>query len=563
METVNGQSEVTSPKESQPLQQEPPLQQLPPQQLPPPQELFPQPQPQPLPPSASDRWPSPEPSLADLLLAVGFIILGFCFWEWHLVTFYTAGIGATLFFLFALIASFIYLQARGAQQNARSLLMLLVAVVGSAPFVLNGLRDINILLLSFEASACLLWLMYSCRTNISDRLSGLFVADLLNQTFIIPFANFGRLFAQSFRQATKTQKAFLTILFAVVGVIVCIPVLALVIWLLAQSDDGFRLFADKALTAIDFSNIPRYGFNFIFGTLLAAYLFGAVFGNVAKRHTSHISSEGSLRAFNAAHGLPRALLYAPLVLFAVLYVVYFIAMGSYLFSALAGELPVAYTYAEYARRGFFELCAVVTINLLILAGIWLFARRGAREYPPALRVLSGALAFLTCLLIITAASKMLLYIQTYGLTPLRLYTSWFMVLMLLIFLALLVWHIRPYNAARPIIICAIVFTLGLGLVNTNGLIANYNVERYLSGQTKIIDTDTLISLGDPAVPALYRLQEEGLDAQKRGEAADAIREMQDPYYGMNIWRNLQDSQSDWPTWNLQSAKAARLYNSDS
>jgi hypothetical protein len=539
-----------------PLQPQPPLPEQPQQQ--PPQSFSPPLTPPP-PQPANAEQPAPTPSIADLLLAVSFIILGFCFWEWRVLSAYDAGLGTTVFFLLALIVSFVYLQARGARQNARSLLMLLVAVAGSVPFILNGSRDINIFLLLFEACACLLWVMYSCRTSITGKVSGLLIGDLLNQIIVIPFSNFGRLFAQAFGRTTETRKIFFSILLAVVGVIVCIPIFFLVIWLLAQSDDGFRLLTENIFTDIRPDTLAWYVFDLIFGIPLAAYLFGAVFGNALRRHISHVSSEGALRSFNAAHVLPRALLYTPLALFVLLYIVYFIAMGSYLFSGLWGELPAAYTYAEYARRGFFELCTVATINLFILAGIWLFARRGAREYPPALRALSGLLALLTCLLIITAASKMFLYIQVYGLTPLRLYTSWFMALTLLTFLALIIWHIKPYNVARPIIVLVFVFTLGLGLTNTNGIIAEYNVERFLSQQTKIIDIETLASLGDPAVPALRRLQEESVNAELREEATDAIGRIREPPHPMVVWR---DPPPDWLQWNLQSFEAARLSGSD-
>jgi hypothetical protein len=326
-------------------------------------------------------------------------------------------------------------------------------------------------------------------------------------------------------------------------------VFGIIIQLLAQSDDGFRILTEHITTRFDFDDIGRYVSEFIFGIPIAAYLFGAVFGNVARRHTFHISSEGSLRTFNTVHVLPRASLYVPLALFILLYVVYFIAMGSYLFSGLQGELPVAYTYAEYARQGFFELCGVATINLCILAGIWLLAKRGEQEYPLALRVLSGLLALFTCLLIITAASKMLLYIQTYGLTPLRVYTTWFMVLMLLSFLALLIWHFKPYNVARPLIILVTVFTLGLGLANTNGFIADYNVERYLSGQTKLIDVETLTYLSDPALPALYRLQDASSDPTLRADIENAIDTIKNTSLLVDDWG---DPQSQWYRWNLQA-----------
>jgi hypothetical protein len=515
-----------------------------------PEALFPPPRPI---MSEANEQSRPTPSPADPVFALALLALGFCFWEWKVLGPFTSGIGATLFFLLVLISSFIYLQVRGVRQNTKSLLMLLLAVAGSLPFVLNGARDINFFLLPLEACACLLWFMYSCRTSISNKLSGLFAADLLNQVLIVPFANFGRIFVQPFSQMTGRRKVLFPLLLALCGLIICIPVFSIVVWLLALSDEGFKLFTESITTYFAFDDVMRYIFEFIFGIPIAAYLFGAVFGNALKLRSSHISSEGSLRVFNTAHILPRALLYAPLVLFVLLYIIYFITMGSYLFSGLQGKLPTAYTYAEYARHGFFELCGVATINLCILAGIWLLAKRGIREYPPALRVLSALLTLLTCLLIVTAASKMLLYIQTYGLTPLRVYTTWFMALMLLSFLALLIWHVKPYNVARPVIILATVFTLGLGFANTNGFIANYNVDRYLSAQTELIDVDTLIYLSDPALPALYRLQDATSDPALLADVENAIDTIENAPL---IADGQYNTQSPWYRWNLQTHLAA-------
>ena len=51
-----------------------------------------------------------------------------------------------------------------------------------------------------------------------------------------------------------------------------------------------------------------------------------------------------------------------------------------LFSALAGKLPEAFTYAEYARRGFFELCQVSVWNLCILIMSDLFTSRKDKQF---------------------------------------------------------------------------------------------------------------------------------------------------------------------------------------
>ncbi|MFZ3102315.1 MAG: DUF4153 domain-containing protein [Desulfitobacteriaceae bacterium] len=42
----------------------------------------------------------------------------------------------------------------------------------------------------------------------------------------------------------------------------------------------------------------------------------------------------------------------------LVFIVYFLSQLTYLFSAFNNRLPELMTYAEYARRGFFELCTV-------------------------------------------------------------------------------------------------------------------------------------------------------------------------------------------------------------
>ena len=569
METIDGQGSLVPEVEPntqqqwpppQPLQEIPQLQQVTPQPLQAPLQWQQAPQMMPY-PSQPPAIKLPKPTLADTLYALVLLILGFCFWDWGYECWLLgSGFGTSVLFLSGIIASFVYMQVKGIKQNNKSLLMLLVAIAGSLPFALYGQRGINPCLILVESALCLTWVMYSCRTSISQKLSGLFAGDLLNQVFVVPFANFSRFFTRPFEQLSEKGKGWMPVLFAVLGVIVCIPVLAIVISLLSGADDGFRVFVEDFSKYFEKFDLPQYIFQLILGIPVAAYVFGAVLGNVFQRHTAHLSAKGLLDAFGNAHALPRAAVYLPLVLFVLLYIIFFIAMGSYLFSGLRGELPVVYTYAEYARQGFFQLCAVATINLVILGLIWLFAKRSPSEYPPALRALSSLLALLTCLLIVTAASKMLLYIQTYSLTPLRVYTSWFMLLMFVAFLLLLAWHVKPFNVARPIIALILIFTLGLGLANTNKMIADYNVDRYLSGQTDKIDVSLLWDLGDPALPALYRLEKGAEDPEIRKNATeyieweqDAQKDFSDIYdYGLTTW-------GGWQSKNLQSLKAEEYF----
>lgn len=83
------------------------------------------------------------------------------------------------------------------------------------------------------------------------------------------------------------------------------------------------------------------------------------------------------------------------------------------------ELPENYTYARYARQGFFQLLIVSIINfLIVLTVLYLF-----RE-SKILRVILTMICGCTFIMILSSALRMMLYIQSYALTLLRLFVLW-------------------------------------------------------------------------------------------------------------------------------------------
>ena len=528
----------------------------------------------------------PQPTLADALLAILLIVVGFFCWEWNILSMtYVTGISATLFFLVPVAASCIYLYHKGFRPSRKSLCMLVVVVLGALPFTLNGARSINAALASFELLAALIWVAFTCQTTLRQFLNSLFLVDACRQMFVVPFKNFLRLFAglgalfHNGHAPGRVRK----IVLALVGIVAFIPILLIILALLSHADDGFSMMMNNFWTFIDqlfVENPVRYFVELLFGIPIACYVFGAVYGNYRESHVfrRQISQtaeaaeewEQAVSAQRLAHteeriqklhAIPKVALYTPLACLVAIYVLFFLAMGTYLFSALQGSLPESFTYAEYARRGFFELCDVAFINLLILAFVYLFGRRSRGGYPRALRIFTGLISGLTCLLIATAFSKMFLYIQVYGLTPLRLYTSWFMVVLMVVFLVLVIWHIRPFNAARPLIISVVVLVLALGLTNTDGIIARYNVDRYLEGHTQIIDPGMLGELSDAALPALYDLRNHAPEASVRLQAEESIRIHN---YGRSTQTLFQaTNEADlWYNWNVQTYGGQQLRATD-
>ena len=92
-----------------------------------------------------------------------------------------------------------------------------------------------------------------------------------------------------------------------------------------------------------------------------------------------------------------------------------------IFSLFLGKmrLPDGYTYARYAREGFFQLLFVCMINVgLVLLFMGLFRENHFKKI--LLTVICGC----TYIMIASSAFRMCLYIQHYNLTFLRLFVLW-------------------------------------------------------------------------------------------------------------------------------------------
>ncbi|MDR1954009.1 MAG: DUF4173 domain-containing protein, partial [Clostridiales Family XIII bacterium] len=376
-------------------------------------------------------------------------------------------------------------------------------------------------LLLFEFGACLVWVMYSTGTSISQKLSGFILWDFINQFFVVPFKNFTGLFA-CVKWGIRDRKGSRTFLFVVIGIAVSIPLLAIVISLLISADVAFSRFMERMIELLNLERIGMYILELFGGIPVACYMFGAIYGDTRKRHTRQITIEGASASLARSHRIPQPAVYGPLMVFLIVYFCFFISMGPYLFSAFTGDLPDAFSYADYARRGFFELCAVSAINLGMMAFVYALTKRAEKEYPKLLRTLTSILSLLTTLLIVTAMSKMLLYIGAFGLTRLRVYTLWFMALLLVIFIVLFIWHMKPFNAGKPLLLISVGFILALFLSNTDGIIARYNVTQYENGYLEEVDTDMLMYMSDAVLPSLYDLRDDTDDSSVRKDALRAI-----------------------------------------
>jgi len=237
-------------------------------------------------------------------------------------------------------------------------------------------------------------------------------------------------------------------------------------------------------------------------------------------------------------------------LVALLFAAFIAVQFRYLFGgATLVEVTPGLTYAEYARRGFFELLAVVLLSLPLLLGAdWLLRRESARD-DRVFRVIAGMHVLLLIAIAISAFQRMRIYTAVYGLTEDRFYATAMLILIsvVLLWFAATVLRNRRHSFAFGTLVATFVAGFTLMVVNPDAVIARTNIDRAVarSGEPAF-DVVHAKSLSADAVPVLIeRLSE--LDHGAQCAIAKRLLERYPPDEGLSF-RN----------WNWSLARAKRL-----
>lgn len=281
---------------------------------------------------------------------------------------------------------------------------------------------------------------------------------------------------------------------SLVGFLCAVPLLFIIVPLLISSDDAFRGMMHNL-----FGNSTNTLFRAIFGLILSVFVIS--YGFSLKKERISKAKKSNLP------GIENAYIISFLSAICVCYLMYLFSQLAYFFSAFSGFLPDGeITYAQYARKGFFEMCTIAVINLGIVFLALLIAKKKEGKVCTAIKALTTFVAVFTLVIIATAISKMVLYIDVYGMTVLRLTTSAFMVFLGVVFISVILRiYIVKINIVKTACVAAGCILLILGTANVNSICAKYNYESYISGKLLSVDIDAMYQLGDEGIPYLVKL----------------------------------------------------------
>lgn len=360
----------------------------------------------------------------------------------------------------------------------------------------------------------------------------------------------------------KLDKKNSKYLYVVLGVVITIPVFFIVFLLLTSADIVFKNMADKVLSGLDMSDLVPIA-------LMIGFMFLASYCLLTVLCKKGLSEEvKDTRNWEALIAIPVA------GIMTALYLVFSGVQILYLFIGNM-ELPDGYTYAEYAREGFFQLLAVSIINLImVLVGLCYFKKS---------KVLKGILVVMslcTFIMIASSAMRMIIYIQYYYLTFLRILVLWGLLVLALIFAGVLAYIFKEsFPLFRYSMVVVTCLYLCLSFSHPDYWIAKVNIEgsretrsEFFKGE-RYSDYEFLGELNADAAPVMLKwMDEKGCDlnfyfiSDDEGCRVYAEKTVDDTYLGMHACtyayrylQNLHDRVGDitWRNFNISRFLADR------
>lgn len=246
--------------------------------------------------------------------------------------------------------------------------------------------------------------------------------------------------------------------YIVLGVCLGIPFMLIVLFLLVTADAIFADMFESLFQWQQFADIILMLFIFV---IMFFAIYGVTYGaiQVAKREVPKSQRKGEpVVAITIA------------VMIAVIYALFCFVQIRYLFLGGAWSLPEGFTYAEYARTGFFQLLFVSILNYIcVIVGTYSFKES---------KILRGILLFISlCTYVMMASSfyRMILYVNVYHLTFLRIVVLWFLAALAVLFALLIFAMYYPeMNLLQWTAVIAACFYLVFAFAKPDYWVALYN-----------------------------------------------------------------------------------------
>lgn len=281
----------------------------------------------------------------------------------------------------------------------------------------------------------------------------------IGQLICISFGELGRPVTDGIRYRKKqgrevNKKGWYVLL----GLVIAIPVVLVVLVLLSSADVVFREITGDIVKNIQIDNIMNVCLRIIC-MFFASYALTSYLCKHDIKETVADRRKGEPVLAITITGM-LTFLY---LLFSIIQIV-----GLFLGRM---KLPEGYTYAMYAREGFFQLLAVSLFNLVIVLVCLSYFKESK-----ALKGVLTVMSLCTFVMIASSALRMVIYIRFYYLTFLRILVLWSLALLAVLFVGIIVNIFRErFPLFRYSMVVVTVLYLALSFAHPDYIIARVNV----------------------------------------------------------------------------------------
>lgn len=420
-------------------------------------------------------------------------------------------------------------------------------LIGPAVFFAAGLawRD------SFTLQACnflavliaLALVAYRARrgrvrvAGIIDYVAALIVAGV-NACFGVLSLVFGDIQWQAFTAGRERSRQVVAVS---TGLLIALPLLVIFGGLLASADAVFQSLVEK-LFDWDIDQILSHAFTIgMWSWLVAGFLRLTLLAKDTAPSTTNSTSAITLGAVEIGTALGAL---------NVLFFAFVLVQFRYFFGgAEAVRTMINLSYAEYARRGFFELVEVAALALPLLLVAHHLLRRDNRSGVQVFNALASITIGLLFIIMLSAVLRMQLYTDEFGLTELRLYTTAFMGWLAVVFVWFGATVLRGQRDRFVFgaLIAGLAVLIGLNAINPDALIVRTNAARINAPNP--LDTEYVTVLSADSVPALIEALPSLTEADRCAVAARLIERWSPPN------GRTPPASIDPLTWNWSRAQA--------
>ncbi len=410
-------------------------------------------------------------------------------------------LGAFVVIVLMFVATFAFLVIKGKKIQLMSVVVALSAITVSLCLVLTSNDFLHFFAFLYSLVAYC-YFLYSFTSERKFCFADRILIDFVKAIFVLPFHSLGEIFVALF--CGKSNKSGKFVLKVLLGVVIAI-VPTMIVFALLSYDSGFSKLMENIFSFEAF-DIVNHIVSLVFAVPVSAYIYGIFISSTDKKCEEMLTPSKCKKTMSTLKIAPAVTVLTAVLPILFIYVMFFVSQWGYYVSGFTGVLPKDFSYAEYAREGFFQLCIVSVINLVIIIAISLFLKTKKNKPSVILKTLSIIISVFTLVLISTAVAKMVMYIDCYGLTQKRVYSSWLMLVLAVVFVMIIIKQFlkKLRLIALSLAVLVVMFT-ALAVCGVDEIIAEYNVDRYIDGTLTTVDIEALNELGDAAVPSMVRV----------------------------------------------------------